>query len=109
MIRIVQPDGDEIADVADACSKPRIAFDERQLLDGLLADFGEALGRQRLAGQVGDEQDRSRMRPFSSRIPGFSRPRGPKRTSFIAKSFRFAMKTGVAPLGAETAGFGTLP
>jgi hypothetical protein len=27
--------------------------------------------------------ERSRMRPSPSRIPGFSRPGGPKRTSFI--------------------------
>ena len=42
VIGIVESDGDEVADTADAGAEPRIAAHERQLVDRRLADLGEA-------------------------------------------------------------------
>src|SRR6266511_1715910 len=52
MVGIVEPDGDEVGDAADAGAEPRLAGDERQLLDRRLADLGEPCGRERLPGNV---------------------------------------------------------
>src|SRR6266699_5464610 len=41
------------------------------------------LGESASPAISGTTFERSRMRPFESRIPGFSRPLGPKRTSFM--------------------------
>src|SRR5271166_4069235 len=43
VIRIIQSDRNEIADPADAGAQSRIARNKRQLVDWLLADFGETL------------------------------------------------------------------
>ena len=53
MVGIVEPDGDEVADPADAGAEPGLAADQRQLVDRRLADLGEPLGRQRLPGDIG--------------------------------------------------------
>ena len=55
VVGIVEPDGDEIADPADARPDARIAAHQRQLVDLRLADLGEPLGRERLAGDVGHD------------------------------------------------------
>src|SRR5215471_9270799 len=52
VVGIVEPDGDEIADAANAGAEPRIAANERQLVDRGLANLGEALGRQRFCGDI---------------------------------------------------------
>ena len=55
--------------------------------------------------------ERSRIRPLASTIPGFSRPRGPKRTSFIAAVSPFGgafhrreAMDHASPVGAEQGG-----
>ena len=53
VVGIVEPDGDEIADSGDAGADPRIALDERQLVDRRLADLGEPFGRERIPCDVG--------------------------------------------------------
>ena len=55
VIGIIQPDGDEIADIADARAEPRLAAHQRQLVGLELAQLGEAFRRQRLAGNVGHD------------------------------------------------------
>src|SRR5262245_27269300 len=52
VVGIVEPDGDEIADPADAGAEAGIAVHQRQLRDRRLADFRQALGRQRLPRDV---------------------------------------------------------
>src|SRR5262245_15486060 len=52
VVGIVEPDGDEIADPADAGAETGIAVHQRQLRDWRLADLRQALGRQRLPRDV---------------------------------------------------------
>src|SRR5205807_2662852 len=52
VVGIVEADGNEIADLADAGAKARIAAYERQLLDRRFANLGEPFGRERLAGDI---------------------------------------------------------
>jgi len=52
VVGIVEPDGDEIGDAADAGAEARIAANERQLVDRRLANLGQALGRQRVGGDI---------------------------------------------------------
>ena len=47
------------------------------------------LGESASPAISGTTFERSRMRPFESRIPGFSRPLGPKRTSFMDSPWGF--------------------
>src|SRR5438309_1005666 len=51
---------------------------------GCLRILARLLGESASPVRSGMIDDKSRMRPLASMIPGFSRPRGPKRTSFIA-------------------------
>jgi hypothetical protein len=53
MVGVVEADGQEIADLADAGADARGAAHERQFVGLELAQLGEALGRERLAGNVG--------------------------------------------------------
>src|SRR5215472_5513328 len=56
VVRVVQPDGDEVADMADAGADARLALDDRQLAGGRrLLDLGEAPGRERVAGEIGHD------------------------------------------------------
>jgi hypothetical protein len=55
VIGIIQTDGDEIAGPTDTGAKPRLAGHHLQFLEIGLLDLGEALGRQRLAGNVGHD------------------------------------------------------
>src|SRR5262249_42434091 len=55
VVGIVQPDGDEIADLADASAEPLLAAYERQLFDFKLAQLVEALARKCVAGNVGHD------------------------------------------------------
>src|SRR6266567_2182735 len=55
MVGVVQPDGDEIANLADAGPDARIAAHERQLFRLELAQFVEARWRERGAGNVGND------------------------------------------------------
>ena len=58
MIGIVQPDGDELADLADAGAKPqpllRGAVHQRQRLRVDVAKSRKAVGRQGLPGDIAD-------------------------------------------------------
>src|SRR4029077_18822372 len=47
VVGIIQPDGDEIADFADARPDPRLTFHQRQFFRIELFQLGEAAGRQR--------------------------------------------------------------
>jgi hypothetical protein len=53
VVGIVEPDGDEIADPADAGTETGIAVHQRQLRDRRLANLRKALGRQCLPRDVG--------------------------------------------------------
>ena len=55
MVGIVKPNGDEIADLADARADARRAAHERQLVDVDLAQLGKPLGRKHVAGDVGND------------------------------------------------------
>jgi hypothetical protein len=50
---------------------------------GALRILASPVGESVSPARSGTTFDRSRMRPLESMIPGFSRPRGPKRTSFM--------------------------
>jgi hypothetical protein len=64
VIRIVEPDGDQIADSADAGGEAGVAANERQFLDRGLADFGEAFGRQRVPREIGHHLREVANTPF---------------------------------------------
>ena len=55
VVGIVKPNGDEIADLADARADARRAAHERQLVDVDLAQLGKPLRRKFVAGDVGDD------------------------------------------------------
>jgi hypothetical protein len=55
VVGIVKPNGDEIADFADARADARRAAHERQLVDVDLAQLGKPLRRKFVAGDVGDD------------------------------------------------------
>ncbi len=75
MVGIVQPDGDEIAHLADARPDARIAANERQLLRLELAQLVEALGRQRVAGNVGNDFGKVADAAFGIQHAGLFAPR----------------------------------
>ena len=52
MVGVVEPDGDEVAHLADAGAEPRPAGDHLEPLEVGLPDLGEAAGGQRLAVDV---------------------------------------------------------
>ena len=52
VIRIVEPDRDEVAHAADAGAEPRAGLHGGELGNVGLADFGEALRRERFTGDV---------------------------------------------------------
>ena len=54
MVGIVEADGDEIAGLADAGAKARIARNEGQLIDIGRGDLGDGGRRQVVANQIGD-------------------------------------------------------
>src|SRR3981081_4583878 len=64
VVGIIEPDGDQVADPADAGGEARIAANQRQLLDCRLADFREALGRQRVPGDIGHHLGEIADTPF---------------------------------------------
>ena len=53
---------------------------------GALRILASPLGESASPAMSGTTFERSRMRPLVSTMPGFSRPRGPKRTSFMEHS-----------------------
>src|SRR5262245_10628784 len=53
---------------------------------GALRILARLLGDSPSPARSGTTLERSRMRPLASMIPGFSRPFGPKRTSFMGRS-----------------------
>jgi hypothetical protein len=55
MVGIIQPNGDEIADMADAGADAWIAAHRRQLFRLQLAQLVEALWRQHVARDVGND------------------------------------------------------
>src|SRR4029077_14717495 len=55
MVRVIQPDGDQIADPADARADPRLALDDWQPAGRGLLDLREASWRQGIAGKVGHD------------------------------------------------------
>jgi hypothetical protein len=55
VVGIVKPNGDEIADLADARADARRAAHERQLVDVDLAQLGKPRRRKFVAGDVGDD------------------------------------------------------
>ena len=78
MLAVVQADGDELADAADAGTNAYRLFDERQGFKIQLANLVESRWRQGLAGDVVDDAlTRLRMWPAESRMPGSSLPAGP--------------------------------
>src|SRR5213079_1717458 len=56
-----------------------VGSEERSVFLILLRLFGESAS----PAMSGTTLERSRMRPLSSMMPGFSRPAAPKRTSFM--------------------------
>src|SRR5262245_44222047 len=52
MVGVIEPNGDEITDPADAWAEPGIAAHRRQIVGLELAHASEAFGGERLAGQV---------------------------------------------------------
>jgi hypothetical protein len=54
VVGIIEPDGDEIADAADASADARLALHQRQLFRLELAQLVQARGRQRCTRDVGD-------------------------------------------------------
>src|SRR3954466_3796157 len=55
VVGVIETDGHEVTRVADARAKPRASLHGRQLGQVGLLDFGEALGRERLARNVGHD------------------------------------------------------
>ena len=60
-----------------------LPFTRGSLSIGALRILARPLGDSASPAMSGTTFERSRMRPLASMIPGFSRPRGPKRTSFM--------------------------
>ncbi len=55
MVAVVEPDGDEVAHVADARPEPRLAGDGLHAFEVGLFDLGEAAGGEHLAVDVFDQ------------------------------------------------------
>src|SRR3984957_8756635 len=55
VVGIIEPDGDEISHPADARPDPRLAFHQRQFFRIELFQLGEDAGRERVAGNIGDD------------------------------------------------------
>src|SRR5712691_3666264 len=72
-----------------------LPFTSGSLSTAALRILASPLGESASPSISGTSLERSRMRPLSSMIPGFSRPSGPKRTSFMAHSL--PMKLGGDP------------
>src|SRR5207248_3723394 len=75
VIRIVQPDGDEIAHARNAGPEPRLAAHQREFLNRLLANAREPLGRERLPGDVRDHTREIANATFAVEDAGFFAPR----------------------------------
>src|SRR5262249_2920451 len=63
-----------------------LPFTSGSLSIGDLRIFARLLGDSASPAKSGITLERSRMPPLASMIPGFSRPCGPKRTSFMGRS-----------------------
>src|SRR5215470_15217054 len=63
-----------------------LPFTSGSLSIGALRILARLLGDSASPAKSGITLERSRMPPLASMIPGFSRPCGPKRTSFMGRS-----------------------
>src|SRR5262249_34929008 len=72
VVGVVEADGDEVADTADAGAAAPIALDDRQPAAGRrLLHRGEPLRRERVTGEIGDDLGEIADAPVGVQNPGF--------------------------------------
>ena len=77
VVGIIEPDGDEIADAADAGADARLALHQRQLFRLELAQLVKPAGDNAVTRDIGDDLRQVADAAFPSIMPGFSRPGAP--------------------------------